>query len=211
MGERFQNRRCVRLRYAQSRQSPHRFTPQVDTGVSEQGRPQRGIEVPEFLQRPQRADAHIDRRLLIAKHRHQVRNNGLVLTLGHLVPRRAHRPSAVGFQRGREFLRRHLRVVGDRSLWLASGTHPPDPTVPLVPRRMIPSDFVVRDDAVVPVRDVEAAIGTEGGGDGTKHGIVTAHENTGAEKLPNPILVLLTFDGMDLAQHRIGDEKHPLP
>ena len=48
---------------------------------------------------------------------------------------------------------------------LAVVTNPPDAPACFVPVRMAAGDFVVRNDLVVPVNHVEAAVGSKVGGD----------------------------------------------
>ena len=56
---------------------------------------------------------------------------------------------------------RSLENIGDRVGFLADVTDSPDATVGLVAGGIGARDFVVRDDFIIPVGNVEAAIGTE--------------------------------------------------
>jgi len=67
--------------------------------------------------------------------------------------------------------------IGDGSpMRLGIVSDAPDPAAQLVPFGVGPGDFVVGDDLIVPVDDVEAAIGSEREGDGTEPGIAAEDE-----------------------------------
>ena len=87
----------------------------------------------------------------------------------------------------------------------------PDAAVFLVASGVVAGDFVVGDDAVVPVGDVETAVGAEGDGDGAEHGVCGGDEVAGFFECPDPVRVEGSADGVDFAEDGIGDEEEPVP
>ena len=86
---------------------------------------------------------------------------------------------------------------------LAVVTNPPDAPACFVPVRMAAGDFVVRNDLVVPVNHVEAAVGSE-----LKHTAVVATLATLNAPLEDFLfigkLVALEREAADALAHKIG-------
>ncbi len=81
---------------------------------------------------------------------------------------------------------------------------PPDPAPGFVAVGMIPRHFIVGDDLIVPIDDVEASIRSEMDRDGTKPFIAGSHQ---VGQFPQPVTgaVALNPDGVDPARDRVGD------
>ena len=72
---------------------------------------------------------------------------------------------------------------------------------------MCAGNFVVGDDLVVPIDDVDAAVGAVGHGDGAEEGIVAGEEVGGLFEIPIRA-VAMHGDGLDLGDDGIGDGHH---
>ena len=85
--------------------------------------------------------------------------------------------------------------------------HPPDASACLVTIGMRSGHLVVGDDLVVPIDDVDAAVGAVGEGDGAEEGIVAGDEVGELGELPIRA-VAMHGDGLDLGGDGIGDGHH---
>ena len=78
------------------------------------------------------------------------------------LPRRVDLPGVRGAQMRQQIVvRRRVKIRHAHSRRLRFMTHPPDASAAFVAIGMVARHFIVRNDLVVPVHDVEAAIGAE--------------------------------------------------
>jgi hypothetical protein len=84
------------------------------------------------------------------------------------------------------------------------GLHTPDASARLITIWMRSWHFVVGDDLVVPIDDVDAAVGAVGEGDGAEEGIVAGDEVGELGELPIRA-VAMHGDGLNLRDDGIGD------
>ena len=109
-------------------------------------------------------------------------------------------------QRG-QLLRAQRGEVGDGQRSICLRLHPPNPPAGLVAVRVRAGHFVVADDLVIPVHDVEAAIGAIGHRDRAEEGVV-AGEQIG-ELLGLPIrAVAMHGEALHLGGDGVGDGHH---
>lgn len=76
---------------------------------------------------------------------------------------------------------------------------------------MIISNLIVGDNAVIPIDEIEAAIGSEFEGDGSKHGIATSDEVLFFFELVDAIFIEGVGDGVDRSGDGVGYEVNVLP
>ena len=127
------------------------------------------------------------------------------------MPRGAHLPSVRRGEVRGQFFRRHFRHVQHARRRLAAVPHAPDAPALFVAARMIARDFVVRDDAVVPVGDVEAAVRAEGDRHRPEHRVRARHEVARLFESPHAVFAERCRDRVDFPEDWIRHEKAPVP
>jgi hypothetical protein len=105
---------------------------------------------------------------------------------------------------GEEFLVTELRQVRRGDTWLVLVPHAPDAAAGLVAVGMGARDLVVRNDLVVPVNDVERAVGPERDGDGPEPRIV-GDEEVGQFLVAITAAFRRGLDELDAAGDGIGE------
>ena len=79
----------------------------------------------------------------------------------------------------------------------------PDPAAGLIAFGVSTGDFVMRDDFVIPIDDVEAVVGTEMNRNRPKP-FVRAEDKVWKFFVAIPWPVAMNFDGLDFASDRVG-------
>ena len=188
---------------------PDRLVPQAGARIGDELLEERHRRTPEPLESPETARAGGDSSPAIGRHflkRGDERRCGAIDDL---------LPSQVGYSRIgsaemlRQIVRRHLRHVNRLPDRLRRVPDPPDPAPYAVAIGMVSRHFVVRDDLVVPIDHVEAAVGTELDRNRTKRGI-SAGKQIGSLAIRISFTRPVGDDRLDLISDRIGDVEHPL-
>ena len=188
---------------------PDRLVPQAGARIGDKLLEERHRHTPEPLEGPETTRAGGDSRAAVGSHFLQRGDERRCGAIDDLLP------SQVGYSRIgsaemlRQIVRRHLRHVNRLPDRLRRMPDPPDPAPYTVAIGMVSRHFVVRDDLVVPIDHVEAAVGTKLDRNRTKRGI-------GAGQQIGSLAIRISFtrpagdDRLDLIGDRIGDVEHPL-
>ena len=172
----FDQRDQLGIFHAAACRRANRFTTKIAIRVGEEEPVERPVQFVQSLQSPEGLDAAggIDRAILchLLERGSQVRG----LAVHDLLPRHVTAPGGVGAEMIHQLLRRHAREIECRDFRLVAMTHAPDASAHLVAFGMIPRHFVVRNDLVVPIDNVEAAVGTEMDGHGAEPFVGAADE-----------------------------------
>ena len=158
-------------------QNAHRFAAYITVRRLQEA----GNEVHRILllpaQHPKRLNPAGRRGGFIRRHFAQgFGRRGLRSTVGQGLPRQMRVADDVTAEAGDEFRRGKFRVVGHRRWDEALGLNAPDTTRLLIAIGVVTGDFVVADNLVIPVDDIEAAIGAHRHRDGAKERVITGDE-----------------------------------
>ena len=130
----------------------------------------------------------------------------MCIAKNNLPPGGAHFPSGVTLQGSDELRIRILSEVWNITIRLTGVTHAPNTSAAFVSIRMFARDFVVRNNFVVPIDDVEAVIWTEMNSNWSEPWVVTSQEVIEFGKLNFTIYLMLHADRLHFTGDGIGDE-----
>ena len=204
-GERF----VMRGPCAEVAEGVHRFATYVAIGVGQQAHGQGPDLTAVLAQHPEGLDPTRGGRGGVTGDRGERAFEGFafVATVGQCLPGEMGISDDLGAEAGDQVGGRELGVIGygwrDEALRLDA----PDATRLLIAIGVIAGDFVVADDLVIPVDDVEAAVGTHGHGDRTEERVLAGDEILETLEAVAGARAVLA-DRVDLRGDRIGDIHH---
>ncbi len=172
-----------------------------------EGRQRHGAEA---FERPQAAHAGGDRLGRIGGPRLEHGHERSRLAIDDLLPGEVGDPGVRGAKILGQLFRRQFRHGHRLAHRLRAMPDPPDPTALAVAVGMVSGHLVVRDDLVVPVDHVKAAVRAKLRGHGPE-GFVGAHEQVRALAIGGSLARARGDDRLNLVGDRVGEIEDPLP
>ena len=186
---------------------PDGFAPKVPVRVTEQRLQRHAINRVQTFQRPQRRNAFPGRLRLVADEALQLGGQFRHRSVGNGLPGEMALSGVLTAEFGEEFVAGELCKIGDGERGLVFVFHAPDAAALLVALGVVARDFVVRDDFIVPVHDVEAAVGAEPERHGAEHLVAGLNEvRQFLQAIARPIA--MDFDGLDFSGDGVRDIHH---
>ena len=137
------------------------FVTDAGSGVGRERKEERGGDRLEAFEGPERGEAAVGRGGAVGGQFFELGGDGGRAAVGEFEPGEAGDEGVGGAELGDEGAVVEFGEVGRRDARLVAVTDAPDAAAGFVPVGMRARDFVVRDNFVIPIHDVERAVGAE--------------------------------------------------